>query len=191
MANRPDQRPLSFHVRRVPNGTVSSLIHRGDIIGQPVTIRGPYGTSFLREHHQGPVLAVAGGSGLAPITSIITTALKLGMKQQIILYFGAREARDLYLVDFFRELSRHHQNFEFIPVLSHTQSTTAARTGFLADVIGADFSDLKGWKAYLAGPPVMVETVTQTLAVRGLDRSDCHADPFYTAGDRIRPSAAG
>lgn len=192
MANRPDEELLAFHIRRVPDGKVSGFVHAGAIRGQPVTVRGPFGVSYLREDHPGPILAAAGGSGLAPIASIVETALQRGFAQRIALYFGARSERDLYLVERFEDLARRHPNLEYVPVLSNTApGETRRRTGFLADAIRADFSDLSGWKAYIAGPPPMVDTVTAAVAAAGVRPEDRHTDPFYTAADRGVPSPAG
>jgi CDP-4-dehydro-6-deoxyglucose reductase/ferredoxin-NAD(P)+ reductase (naphthalene dioxygenase ferredoxin-specific) len=192
MANQPGNATLTFHIRLVPNGVVSTLVHRADILGQPVTVKGPYGVSYLRHDHATPILAAAGGSGLAPIASIVETALQLGMKQRIMLYFGARAERDLYYVDHFETLARTYPNLQYIPVLSNvTSGETPRRTGFLADAIRQDHADLKGWKTYIAGPPPMVDTVTQVVQALGVRTNDCHTDPFFTTADRANPSGIG
>jgi CDP-4-dehydro-6-deoxyglucose reductase/ferredoxin-NAD(P)+ reductase (naphthalene dioxygenase ferredoxin-specific) len=192
MANQPGEATLTFHIRLVPNGVVSTLVHRADILGQPVTVKGPYGVSYLRHDHAAPFLAAAGGSGLAPIASIVETALQLGMKQRILLYFGARAERDLYYVDRLETLARTYPNLQYVPVLSNvTSGETQRRTGFLADAIRQDHADLKGWKTYIAGPPPMVDTVTRTVQALGVHTSDCHTDPFFTTADRANPSGTG
>jgi CDP-4-dehydro-6-deoxyglucose reductase/ferredoxin-NAD(P)+ reductase (naphthalene dioxygenase ferredoxin-specific) len=88
------------------------------------------------------------------------------------------------MTDYFNELTNSRDNFDFIPVLSEPGSETKRRTGFLADAVAADFTDLDGYKAYLAGPPIMVESTVEKLKLLGLDRSDCHADAFYTEADK-------
>jgi len=189
MANTPGGETLEFHIRHIPNGVVSTLVHRADIVGQPVTVKGPYGVSYLRHEHAAPFLAAAGGSGLAPIASIVETALQLGMRQRIMLYFGARTERDLYYVERFEHLARTFPNLQYVPVLSMTDaSETRLRTGFLADAIRADHSDLRGWKTYIAGPPPMVDTVTEAVRALGVAPGDCHTDPFFTTADRANPS---
>jgi CDP-4-dehydro-6-deoxyglucose reductase/ferredoxin-NAD(P)+ reductase (naphthalene dioxygenase ferredoxin-specific) len=192
MANQPGDAALTFHIRLIPNGVVSTLVHRADILGQPVTVKGPYGVSYLRHDHAAPFLAAAGGSGLAPIASIVETALQLGMKQHMVVYFGARAERDLYYVDRFESLARTYPNLQYVPVLSNvTSDETQRRTGFLSDAIRQDHTDLKGWKTYIAGPPPMVDTVTQAVQALGVRNSDCHTDPFFTTADRANPSGTG
>lgn len=193
MASMPDREgagPIEFHIRHVAGGASSAYVAKGLRLGDTVRVKGPYGSSYLREQHTGPILAIAGGSGLAPIKSIVDTALSLGMRQPIRLYFGVRDERDLYLEDHFRPLTRRHPNLDFIPVLSSPGAATQRRTGFVHEAVAADIDDLDGTKAYLAGPPVMVEAATAMLEARGLRREDIHADAFYTEAERAAQAAA-
>lgn len=191
MANRPDEATLEFHVRRVAGGAVSPFVTGGLEVGTAVRADGPYGGAYLRERHRGPILLLAGGSGLAPVKSILETALALGMRQPIRLYFGARDERDVYLERWLAALAAAHGNFRFEVVLSAPSGPTRRRTGFLHQAVREDFRDLDGCKAYLAGPPVMVEACTPVLEALGVRRHDIHADPFYTAAEKqqlgVRP----
>jgi naphthalene 1,2-dioxygenase ferredoxin reductase component len=184
MANRPDDSTLEFHIRRMGEGNVSAHVSERLRVGDAVTVRGPLGTSYLRDKHTGPIIAVAGGSGLAPIKSIIDTALHQGLRQPMRLYFGARDERDVYLDDHFRALAVQHSNFCFIPVLSSPSGATARRVGLVHEAAAADLADLDGAKAYLAGPPPMVEAATALLLARCVRRSDIHADAFYTEAEK-------
>ena len=184
MANRPEQKILEFHVRRVQDGLVSPYINEHLDIGEMVRVSGPLGTAYYREKHTGPIIAVAGGSGLAPIKSIVETALGKGASQDIFLYFGVRDERDIYLENYFNSLSSEHSNLNFIPILSEPLTDTKRRTGFLADILAQDFSDLDGFKAYLAGPPIMVETSVKKLKYLEIRVQDIHADAFYTEAEK-------
>lgn len=184
MANRPDDPELEFHIRLMAGGAVTPYVANRLKIGDKVKVFGPHGTSYLRDRHTGPVLALAGGSGLAPIKSIVDTALANGAAQPIHLYVGVRDERDLYLEDHFRKLAKKHPNLSFVPVLSEPTAATTRRTGFLADALRADFTTLDGAKAYLAGPPIMVETAVAVLEALGLPRPDCHADAFYSEAEK-------
>ncbi len=184
MANRPDEALLEFHIRLVAGGAVTPHLRERLKVGDTLRVSGPMGTSSWRRRHTGPILAVAGGSGLAPIKSIVETALMSGARQPIRLYVGGRAERDLYLLDHFAALAARHSNLSVTPVLSQADGPTERRTGFLADALSADLADLDGWKAYLAGPPAMVESCVDALAMRGMARGDCHADAFYTEADK-------
>ncbi|PWK64980.1 2Fe-2S iron-sulfur cluster-binding protein [Aminobacter sp. AP02] len=179
MANRPDEELVELHVRAVPGGRASSLIHTSLAIGDTVHIEGPAGAAYLREAHPGPIVAIAGGSGLAPIKSIVETALRDGFDAPIHLYFGARAAHDLYLVDQFRALEKTFPNLAFIPVLSQTTSD-GWRSGFVSDALAEDHRDLAGAIAYVAGPPAMVDAAMAVLGTRGVAAGDIHADVFFT-----------
>ena len=90
------------------------------------------------------------------------------------------------LEEHFRALAAKHRNLKFTPVLSEPGGPTERRTGYLSEAIGKDFADLDGYKAYLAGPPIMVETCTRVLKHLGLARQNCHADAFYTEADKAK-----
>lgn len=191
MANRPDEATLEFHVRLVPDGAVTPYVAKRLKVGDKAKVFGPHGTSYLRARHGGPLLALAGGSGLAPIKSIVDTALRSRAAQPIHLYFGVRDERDLYFEDHFKKLAARHRNLTFIPVLSEPSQPTTRRTGFLADAVRRDFTSLDGAKAYLAGPPIMVETAVAALEGLGLRRQDCHADAFYSEAEKAALAPTG
>jgi CDP-4-dehydro-6-deoxyglucose reductase/ferredoxin-NAD(P)+ reductase (naphthalene dioxygenase ferredoxin-specific) len=184
MASRPDEPLLEFHIRRTAGGAASRYAAERLRLGEHVRLEGPYGSSWLREEHRGPILAIAGGSGLAPIKAIVETALAHGMAQPIYLYLGVRDERDLYLEEHFRALATRHPNLRFTPVLSEPAAATQYRRGYVHEAVVADLADLDGAKAYLAGPPVMVEAATALLLERGLRRQDVHADAFYTEAEK-------
>lgn len=186
MANRPDVSILEFHIRLLPGGAVTPYVSARLKVGDLVKVKGPYGASYLREKHTGPVLALAGGSGLAPIKSIVETALAHGAQQPIALYLGVRDERDVYLEQHFRTLAAVHANLKFVPVLSEASGPTSRRTGFLADALRADYATLDGAKVYLAGPPIMVETAMAIVEELGARKQDCHADAFYTEAEKAR-----
>lgn len=190
MANRPDEALLEFHVRRMGAGSASAYVTDRLRPGERVIVDGPFGTCYLRETHDGPILALAGGSGLAPIKSIVETALVQGRRQPIHLYFGARDERDIYLEDHFRTLAATHANFRYTPVLSAPRSPIARRTGLLHEALAADFAAFAGGKAYLAGPPAMVEAAARMLEAQGVPRRDIHADAFYSAAEKRTLDAA-
>jgi len=179
MAGRPGDDSFEFHIRRVPGGAASEHVHGALSVGDKVALELPLGSSSLRQHHSGPILCVAGGSGLAPIKSIVETALAHGMRQPIHVYFGVRAERDLYLVEHFRALARQHPNLIFTPVLSEEPSAQH-RSGYVTQAVEEDLIDLNGWKAYVAGPPQMVDAAMATTFARGLRSADMHADAFFT-----------
>ncbi|HUK10355.1 MAG TPA: 2Fe-2S iron-sulfur cluster-binding protein [Stellaceae bacterium] len=189
MANDPEDPILEFHIRQVGDGVSSRYAAELLASGEMVALEGPFGSSWLRERHAGPILALAGGSGLAPIKSIVEAALRRGMGQPIHLYFGVRDERDLYLEAHFHVLAQRHPNLRFVPVLSEPGTPTSRRRGFVHEAALADLPDLDGFKAYVAGPPIMVESATPLLLARGVRRQDIHADAFYTEAEKQAQTA--
>ncbi|MFQ5973402.1 MAG: 2Fe-2S iron-sulfur cluster-binding protein [Alphaproteobacteria bacterium] len=184
MANRPDRPELEFHIRRISGGATSPYVANALTVGERVGVDGPYGTSYLRELHTGPIIAVAGGSGLAPVLSVVETALVKGMRQPITMFFGVRDERDVYMEDRLNELAARHDTFDFEIVLSEPTRATHRPTGFVHERVARRFHDFDGCKAYLAGPPPMVEAAEALLAGRGMLPRDIHADAFYTEADK-------
>ena len=187
MANRPDQPELEFHIRVMSGGSVSQRIAGGLKTGDRVKVSGPLGTSYLRSDHAGPMLCIAGGSGMAPIKSILETALAAGYAHPIYVYFGVRGERDVYFEAELAELQRRHGNFKAQVVLSDPGQTRATETllprrlGLVTDVVAEDFPSLAGFKMYFAGPPPMVDAATELSRNRGVPGRDIHADGFYPA----------
>ena len=182
MANVPGDPIIEFHIRRTAGGATSAHVAETLKVGDQVRVEGPFGASYLRESHRGPIIAVAGGSGMAPIKSVVERALQKELPQHIYLYFGVRSERDLYLHDHFGALAEKHRNLHFIPVLSDG-GDSSLRQGLVHEAVAQDFDEVDGCTAYLAGPPVMVEAATLLLEQRGMRRIDIHADAFYTAAE--------
>lgn len=178
MANRPDEAELEFHIRRVPNGVVSGHVTSELKVGDTARLEGPFGSSHLRQDHQGPIVAAAGGTGLAPIRSIVRTALKRMGPRPVHLYLGVRDERDVYAEDEIADIAAAYANVQTHIVLSDPAESTSRRTGFVHEAVAADLPSLRGAKVYVAGPPPMVNGVTDVALASGADRDDVHSDPF-------------
>jgi naphthalene 1,2-dioxygenase ferredoxin reductase component len=206
MANRPSDRLLEFHIRRVAGGASSVHATTDLAVGDIARVDGPYGACWLRESHGGPIIAVAEGSGLAPMKSIVETALAKGMTQSIQLYVTAPSESDLYMLDHFRGLEQRFGNFTFAPVLE--KSATMARRrdgaprdnvvmnggkrngvnthveqqfGLLRDLVTLNGRDFKEAKIYSAGSPRMVDALTRIMLAQGVPSGNIHAEPFHVA----------
>ncbi|WP_454776049.1 2Fe-2S iron-sulfur cluster-binding protein [Janthinobacterium tructae] len=180
MASGPGGEELDFHIRRIPGGAATRHIHASLKPGDRVLLEGPFGTSYLREQHAGPILCIAGGSGLAPIKGIVESAIARGMRQPIHVYVGARSDRDLYLVEHFEGLAQRLPNLTFTPIVADARAGSPRRTGLVTDAVARDLQDFDGWKAYVAGSPSMVEAAMQICTAGGLRLEDLHADVFLT-----------
>ena len=173
---------FEFHVRLVPDGRVTGYIARELKVGQAVKVSGPLGSAYLRRKHEGPMLCVAGGTGLAPILSILRGAVAEGMANPIHLYFGVRSPRDVYGLPWLEALQRAHPALAVHVVVGAGGNPATQRCGLVTDAIAQDLGDLGGWRAYLCGSPPMVEAATMVVRRKGIVAGHIHADAFYTQG---------
>jgi CDP-4-dehydro-6-deoxyglucose reductase/ferredoxin-NAD(P)+ reductase (naphthalene dioxygenase ferredoxin-specific) len=183
MANCPHDGLLEFFVRQVPRGQASGYVFTNLHVGATVTVSGPLGNAYLRENHRGPILAVAGGSGMAPIKSIVETALAADPARRIHLYLGVRDERDVFCEARLGELARRHPNLSVNVVLSQPSGPSSRRRALVSEAVAADIPSFDGFKAYLAGPPAMVEALQRELANQGVLVRDVHADAFYSQAE--------
>jgi naphthalene 1,2-dioxygenase ferredoxin reductase component len=181
MASTPAEEKLVFQLRRTPTGTTSYYIAHELKLGDKVKVSGPLGSSYLRGEHAGPVLLVAGGSGLAPVLSVLRTLLARGGRDTVALYFGVRSERDVFHERLLADLAASHNNFSYQIVLSEPGSDSRRRRGLVHQAVAEDLTDAAGYNAYLAGPQPMVEAAGRVLLARGVALRDIHADAFFTS----------
>jgi ferredoxin-NAD(P)+ reductase (naphthalene dioxygenase ferredoxin-specific) len=182
MANVPGGDELEFHVRLVPDGRVTGHIETALAVGDAVRVSGPLGTAYLRRKHEGPMLCVAGGTGLAPVLSIVRAALAEGMSQPIHLYFGVRTERDIYGLPWLEQLRERHANLHLHVVVSTGEHDPRWRSGLVTDAFNQDWDSLAGWRAYLCGAPPMVEAAAMLARKKGVLAMHVYADAFYASG---------
>ena len=178
MASTPAEEQLVFQVRRVADGMTGSYVAQELKLGDKVKVSGPLGSSYLREKHAGPVLLVAGGSGLAPLYSILCALLARGSGERVSLYFGVRSERDVYHERLLADLAAMHDSFSYQIVLSEPGGESSRRHGLVHQAVAKDLADAAGHTAYLAGPLAMVEAAGQLLLDRGAARREIYADAF-------------
>jgi len=171
-----------FMIRLVPNGAFTEPLFKGTLTGKPAKVHGPCGNFWLRES-RGPLLAVAGGSGLAPLLSMLADAASRETGRSCLVLFGARTAGDLYAQ---REIAaigkRWNGAFEFVPVLSQepADSDWDGARGLVTEVLALRAAELAGAdaEAYLCGPPPMIDAALPVLEAAGFSSTSIHADRF-------------
>ena len=182
MAGLASDGSFEFHVRLVPDGRVTGYIANTLQVGDAVKVSGPLGSAYLRRKHEGPMLCVAGGTGLAPILSILRGAQAEGMTNPIHLYFGVRSPRDVYGLPWLEHLRREMPALTVHVVVTSGGHPAQQRCGLVTQAIEEDLGDLAGWRAYLCGSPPMVEAATVMVRRKGVAPAHIHADAFYTQG---------
>lgn len=179
-------RLIELNVRRVPGGVGTGHVHDKLKPGDAVTLTGPLGHFFVRRSDPQPILFLAGGSGLSSPKSMLLDLLEAGDTRPMTLVYGARNKAELYDHDFFVELAQRHPNVCYVPALNEPTAACAwtGFTGFVHDAAKAHFdNDFRGHKAYLCGPPVMIEACIRTLMQGRLFERDIYTEKFLTSGD--------
>lgn len=178
---------LQTFVRHVPGGLFTDHVFTRDPHALRFEIDGPHGNFWLRPG-TGPILCIAGGSGLAPILSLLQDAANRRIRRDCVLLFGARTPPDLYAADEIGAIrSAWTAGFDFWPILSEEQAD-GYRHGFVTDHVAAALDRLgAGVQGYLCGPPPMIDAGIARLTDAGIPLDDIHYDKFTDASTRGQP----
>lgn len=195
MANAPhDAEFLVLHLRHYPGGTFTEYVFNRMKEREIMRFEGPFGTFFLREDSDKPIIFLASGTGFAPVKAIIEHAFHHGIERSMELYWGARTRPDIYMDALPRRWAEEHPNFRYIPVLSEARPEDAwtGRTGFVHRAVIEDHPDLSGWQVYACGAPIMVEAAHKDFINEcGLPEEEFYSDAFTIAADTLRKSVSG
>lgn len=186
---------LEFHVRNVPGGRgTDGWVFAALAEGDEVRLSGPYGRFVLKTSDDKHAILVGGGTGVAPLKSMVRHALEAGEYEgELTLYAGGRTRAWLYDVDAFRQMDDEYEQFTYRPCLSdETPEQVAAdgddpdayAYGMVTDVIEADHERLGGCRGYLCGPPAMVDAALKTLMGRRLFPRDIFREDFFDESDK-------
>lgn len=180
---------VELDVRYVPGGAATTWIHQELAVGDSLRLAGPYGRFHVRSSANAAMLFLAGGSGLSSPRSMILDQLEQGCTLPITLVYGARSCDELYYVEEFTELAAQHPNFTYVPTVSHEPegSDWSGARGFVHEAAAAHFAgDFRGLKAYLCGPPAMIDACITTLMQGRLFERDIYQELFISAADSAR-----
>ena len=187
LANPPSTgNEIELNIRLVPGGVCTGWIHSQLKVGDKLRLTGPYGRFFVHKSAKLPSLFMAGGSGLSSPRSMILDLIGEGSELPITLVQGARNRQELYYHDEFVALAARHPNFTYVPALSDeaADSDWQGFRGFVHDAAKAHFdNDFRGRKAYLCGPPIMIEACITTLMQGRLFERDIYTEKFFSAAD--------
>ena len=187
LANSPSTGDLiELNIKQVPGGQITGYVHNDLKVGEHVKVVGPYGRFFTRKSAQLPLIFMAGGSGLSSPKSMIAELLEDDCTLPITLVYGARTRDELYDHDLFVQWTQKYPNFTYVPALSAVEEGDAWNgfRGFVHDAAKTQFdNDFRGHKAYLCGPPLMIESCISTLMQGRLFERDIYTEKFISAAD--------
>lgn len=187
IANPPaDNAHVELQIRRVPGGAGTGYIHDALKIGDKLSFAGPQGRFLVRKSRGGPLLFLAGGTGVSSPRSMVLDLLAEGYGEVITLVHGVRTQVDLYGHEEFEALAGRHPNFRYVPALSSEPADSAwsGARGFVHDVAKDLFGGVfEGTTAYLCGPPPMIEACIAVLMQGRLFEKHIFTERFFTARD--------
>jgi p-cymene methyl-monooxygenase electron transfer component len=173
---------VSFFIRKVPGGGFTEALFSGRLENLALEVDGPHGSFYLRTATM-PMICVAGGSGLAPLLSLLEDARKKRVRRRCVLLFGARSQADLYALDQINSIAGAWQEpFDFVPVLSEepANSDWAGARGLVTDFIQPSLADAN-WpqvEGYMCGPPGMIDAGMSVMTGLGVKLESIHYDKF-------------
>ena len=178
---------VSFFVRRIPGGGMSNWLLASDSLNKRVELRAALGEFHLRDA-DGPLLCIAGGSGLAPLLAMLEgAAMTSAVNRPVSLLMGARTQHDIYYQDAIMALaSRWQAPFDFIPVLSEepADSDWSGRRGWVTEAITPD--RCVGAQGYLCGPPPMIDAAINIMTSHGVASDAIYFDKFSDQSLTVR-----
>jgi CDP-4-dehydro-6-deoxyglucose reductase len=191
MANAPhtqDAQPgIELHIRHMPGGKFTDHVFGAMKEKEILRLEGPFGSFFLREDTDKPIVLLASGTGFAPIKALIEHMEFKGVTRPAVLYWGCRSRVDLYLHNWAQAAAERLPWLTYVPVLSEPKAEDAwsGRTGFVHQAVMADLPDLSGHEVYACGAPVMVESARRDFVERcGLPAEAFYADAFTSEADK-------
>lgn len=179
-SNPKDTGFLELIIRQVPGGKATTFVHRALEVGDKIRILGPFGHFFLDQHSDRDMVCIAGGSGKAPIRSILYYLKDHGMTRNVKYFFGARTKKDLYYTEEFQELSREFPNFQYYPALSEPlpEDNWTGDIGLITEVVDKYCKGLEEDEAYLCGSPGMIDACFAVLEKNGMPSERIYCDKF-------------
>jgi len=191
MANAPhtqaDAPGVELHIRHMPGGKFTDHVFGAMKEKDILRVEGPFGSFYLREDSDKPIVLLASGTGFAPIKALIEQLQFKGSTRAVTLYWGGRRPQDLYLHDWVLARAAEMPQLRYVPVVSDAQPEDgwSGRTGFVHQAVLDDFADLSGHQVYACGAPIVVESArTAYSAQRGLPAEEFYADAFTSEADK-------
>ena len=191
MANAPHTQEgapgVELHIRHMPGGRFTDHVFNAMKEKEILRVEGPFGSFFLREDSDKPMVFLASGTGFAPIKALIEHMQHKGITRPATLYWGGRRPADLYMDGWIRERLAALPNLRYVPVVSDAlpEDGWAGRTGFVHQAVMEDIADLSGYQVYACGAPIVVDSARAAYsAERGLPPDEFYADAFTSEADK-------
>ncbi len=191
MANAPhklEQSPqIELHVRHMPGGKFTDQVFSTMKEKDVLRAEGPFGSFYLREDSDKPMVLLASGTGFAPIKALIEHMQHQGIKRSATLYWGGRRPDDLYMSQWVEAQCAAMQNLTYVPVISNAEASDnwKGRTGFVHQAVLEDHPNLSNFQVFACGAPVVIESAQRDYTTKaGLPKEEFYADSFTSSADK-------
>ena len=194
MANAPHTLEVApptveLHIRHMPGGKFTDPVFTTMKEKDILRAEGPYGSFYLREDNDKPIVLLASGTGFAPIKALIEHMQHRGITRPATLYWGGRRPLDLYMADWVEARLAEMPNLRYVPVISNAEAEDqwTGRTGFVHQAVLQDFPDLSGHQVYACGAPIVVDSAKRDYVSQGgLPEEEFYADSFTSEADKAK-----
>ena len=190
MANAPHTQAagpqMELHIRHMPGGKFTDQVFGTMKEKDILRIEGPFGSFYLREDSDKPIVLLASGTGFAPIKAILQHMAHAGITRPVTLYWGGRRPTDLYQAAWVQAQLGVMPNLRYVPVISDAlpEDGWTGRTGFVHQAVLQDLPDLSDYQVYACGAPIVVESARADYARAGLPEDEFFADSFTSEADK-------
>jgi CDP-4-dehydro-6-deoxyglucose reductase len=172
---------IELHIRHVEGGDFTGYVFDELKEREILRLEGPLGNFFVRNDcPERPMIMMGGGTGFAPLKSMIESLLDQGDERTIHLYWGARTPADLYLDELPARWAREHEHIHYRRAYSEYGDETGQPgfSGFVHDAVIAEQKDLSGFDVYMSGPPAMIESAKRAFIEHGVPEERLFYDSF-------------
>ena len=191
MANAPHTQSgaprVELHIRHMPGGKFTDQVFGTMKEKDILRIEGPFGSFYLREDSDKPMVLLASGTGFAPIKALIEHMRFKGITRPAVLYWGGRRPADLYENAWIQAQLADMPQLRYVPVVSDAlpEDAWTGRTGFVHRAVLQDLPDLSGHQVYACGAPIVVDSArADFVQLAGLPEDEFYADSFTSAADQ-------
>ena len=193
LANAPhEDQFLEFHIRHVDGGYFTPLVFAELKKKALLRIEGPLGRFYLRKDSKEPIIMMGGGTGIAPLRSMILQMIATGTNQAIHLFWGVRALKDAYLVDEIGQWLKKCPALKFTLVLSEPEPGDTKQmpvdlglveSGYVHEALIRTYPDLSAYVVYMSGPPPMIDAARAVFLQQGMVKDKLFSDAFDFADD--------
>ncbi len=174
-----DNRHVEVIIRKVPEGICTTWVFDHLQEGQDVYLSGPFG-DFKLSDSKAPAVFLAGGSGMAPIWSILRDMRERGDDREAIYFFSGRNQDDLFFTEELFALEKELPNFSYVPCLTREDpdSDWKGERGRIPAVLPKYIPDTTAYEAYLCGSSNLIDACVDAMKQRGLQEPNIFYDKF-------------